>query len=220
MPKMGMEPIRRAAVINAVLECICEKGIETITMDMVAEKAGCSKGVVAYYFKSKRLMILESFRGFLSYYQRKIQSDIIEGMTPCDMMKVVLDQGLPPQDERAEIEINSINVSELNGLKAMNIPPDKKAKLFLQFFSQASVDEDFQTIISEVYANDISGIASIIDYGIKDGSFTGTDAVKTAYGVLAMIIGLSFFRVAGIRLSDGADNRVICSDYIKAALIK
>jgi len=40
MPKVGMEPIRRAEAINAALECFCEYGIDRTTLDMVAQKAG------------------------------------------------------------------------------------------------------------------------------------------------------------------------------------
>ncbi len=60
MPKIGMEPIRRAETINAALECIGEVGIDHITLEMVAEKAGFSKGIVAYYFKTKQQLIVES----------------------------------------------------------------------------------------------------------------------------------------------------------------
>ena len=35
MPKVGMEPIRRAQVIQAVIQCIVEGGLETLTMDAV-----------------------------------------------------------------------------------------------------------------------------------------------------------------------------------------
>ncbi|MGO4273214.1 TetR/AcrR family transcriptional regulator, partial [Paenibacillus sp. TAF58] len=42
MPKVGMEPKRRADVINATLICISRHGIDGMTLDKVAEYAGCS----------------------------------------------------------------------------------------------------------------------------------------------------------------------------------
>ena len=50
MPKLGMEPIRRAQVIRAVIESVADEGLEALTMDGVAKKARISKGVVNYYF--------------------------------------------------------------------------------------------------------------------------------------------------------------------------
>ena len=53
MPKVGMEPIRRAQIIGAVIETVAEQGLEALTMDAVARTAGVSKGVVNYYFVTK-----------------------------------------------------------------------------------------------------------------------------------------------------------------------
>ena len=48
MPKVGMEPMRRAELINATLTCISMYGMDGMTLDKVADYAGCSKGVVVY----------------------------------------------------------------------------------------------------------------------------------------------------------------------------
>jgi AcrR family transcriptional regulator len=64
MPKKGMEPIRRAQIMGAVIDCIAEQGLEALTIDAVAVEAGMSKGVVNYYFSSKRDLLLQSFELF------------------------------------------------------------------------------------------------------------------------------------------------------------
>jgi TetR/AcrR family transcriptional repressor of bet genes len=46
-----MEPVRRAEAINAALECFCDFGIDKTTLDLVAQKAGFSKGIVAYILR-------------------------------------------------------------------------------------------------------------------------------------------------------------------------
>ncbi|GBK65817.1 hypothetical protein PbDSM24746_58210 [Paenibacillus macerans] len=43
MPKLGMEPKRRADVINATLTRISKHGMDGLTLDKVAEYANCSK---------------------------------------------------------------------------------------------------------------------------------------------------------------------------------
>ena len=97
MPKLGMEPMRRIEAINATLECIYECGIDRITLDMVAEKAGFSKGIVTYYFKSKKNLVLETLKAFLAAYNLKIGASVKEGSNPLDMVKAVVESSASPR---------------------------------------------------------------------------------------------------------------------------
>jgi TetR/AcrR family transcriptional repressor of bet genes len=215
MPKVGMEPIRKAAIINATLECICEAGIESVTLEKVAAKAGCSKGVVAYYFKTKKQLLMGGMKAFLSYYKKKIGHEIRPGMSADEMLEVVVRISLPPMLDRGEGE--AINVSELSEPEELNVPPMQKAILFMQFFSRAMTDGDYQVIIREVYELDIAGMGEIMKYGIQSGLYRNVDADEKAYGLMSLIIGLSFFRVIGFFRQDG-DNREICQQYLQDAL--
>lgn len=96
MPKLGMEPTRRAEVINATLTCISIYGMDGMTLDKVAELADCSKGVVTYYFKNKDNLTIEAFKSFLAYYGLKIEAEIANTMTAGDMLDVTLKHILPP----------------------------------------------------------------------------------------------------------------------------
>ncbi|QXE17909.1 TetR family transcriptional regulator [Clostridium sp. 001] len=199
MPKVGMEPIRRSQIINSTLECICKVGIEKMSLDMVAKEANCSKGVISYYFKSKGNLIIEAFKAFLSYYGTKINSEVRKNMTPFQILKIVQKNALPEYyniDKKSELKLN---VSEIHGVGAMNIPPAKKAKLFVSFFSRAMVDAKLQTVLHEVYKGDCKGISSIINYGNKVGDFKETDINKSAYAIIALYIGISMLRVVGFK---------------------
>ena len=199
MPKIGMEPLRRSQIINSTLECICLEGTEKMSLDMVAKEAECSKGVISYYFKSKDNLVLETFRAFLNYYKIKIDSEIRENMTPYEALKVVQENALPQYYNLGNEPESKLNVSELNGVEMMNIPPGKKAKLFVNFFSRAMLDENLQAVINEVYTEDHKGISSIINYGVKTGMFKETDIYKSAYAIMSMYIGISMLRVVGFK---------------------
>lgn len=214
MPKLGMEPIRRSQIINSTLECICAEGIEKISLDRVAKEAECSKGVVNYYFKSKDNLILEVFRAFLNYYKLKIDSEIRTDMTPYEMMRVVQENALPEYYNMGSEPESKLNVSELDGVELMDIPPQKKAKLFVSFFSRAMVDANLQSAIQEVYKEDHKGISSIIYYGIKSGMFKKTDIYKSAYGVMALYIGISMLRVIGFKPEEVNDDVEVFWDSI------
>ncbi|MBI6875648.1 TetR family transcriptional regulator [Clostridium aciditolerans] len=199
MPKVGMEPIRRSQIINSTLECICIEGIEKMSLDMVAKEAKCSKGVISYYYKSKDNLILESFRAFLNYYKIKIDSEIRKNMTPYEMLRVVQENALPKYYNMNNEPEPKLNVSELDGVKLMNIPPAKKAKLFVNFFSRAMIDTNLQEALQEVYKEDYSGISSIISHGTKAEIFKETDINKSAYAIMALYIGISMLRVVGFK---------------------
>jgi TetR/AcrR family transcriptional repressor of bet genes len=207
MPKVGMEPIRRSAIINSTLECICSEGIEKISLEMVAIGANCSKGVVSYYFKNKDNLILESFRAFLSYYKMKIANQIRENMTPNEMLGVVQENALPEYYNLSEEPEEKINVSEIYGIESINIPPKKKAKLFINFFSRAMLDMNLQSLIQEVYKQDFNGISSIIRYGCKEGSFRETNIPESTYAIMSSYIGICMLRVLGFKPDEIKDDR-------------
>ncbi|WP_028544408.1 TetR/AcrR family transcriptional regulator [Paenibacillus taiwanensis] len=212
MPKVGMEPMRRADVINATLLCISNHGIDGMTLEKVAEYADCSKGVVTYYFKNKDNLIIEAFRSFLAYYGLKINSQIEHSMTPATMLAITLQNILPPYSEDTQ---GAINVSDLDGVEKMHIPHEVQAKLFLHFFSKAVLDPRLQEVVAAGYKEDMKGIMKIFDYGKTLGTMKVEDSGSAAYGMLAMVVGLSFFKVANIQPMNGEDNRYICEDYVK-----
>ncbi|MFF0828208.1 TetR/AcrR family transcriptional regulator [Brevibacillus sp. NPDC003359] len=211
MPKLGMEPKRRADVINATLTCISIHGIDGMTLDKVAEYADCSKGVVTYYFKNKDQLTSEAFQAFLAYYGLKIESDIENTMTAQEMIDVTLKHILPPYGDDKE---KRINVSQLDGIDTMYIPQEDQARLFVQFFSKAALNPHLQEVAAKSYTRDLQGIAKIFDCGNQTGQMSVEDSQSAAYGLLAMVVGLSFFRVASIPLANGEDNRSICENYV------
>ncbi len=215
MPKIGMEPIRRAEAINAALECFCDYGLDGTTLEMVAKRAGFSKGIVAYYFKTKRQLTLECLKAFMSSYQMKIGSSITKEMSPVDMVKVVVDISLPPLDEAND---DGINVSTLDGVEQIRLPEKKIANLFGQFLSKSASDEEMKTILKEIYAVDIQGMAKLIEYAKKAHQAEHIDEQKMGYALLALIYGLSFFRIVGFMPPGETDNRDVAYHYINLLL--
>lgn len=212
MPKVGMEPRRRADVVNATLACISKYGIEGMTLDKVAVQAGCSKGVVTYYYKNKDELTLEAFKSFMAYYSVKIEAEISAGMTAGAMLEIVLRHLLPAAGTEAGA---SINVSLLDGIGEMRIPYEDQGRLFVQFFSRAAVDRELREVMSGIYERELAGITRIFELGYRTGEMSTPDAHDAAYGLLAMVVGLSFFRVANVAPGNGEDNRSIGEDYVK-----
>ena len=215
MPKLGMEPIRRAETINAALDCFCDFGIEKTTLDLVAERAGFSKGIVVYYFKSKHLLVIECLKAFLKSYKMKITSGLTETMLPNQMLRQVVEVALPPVDQRCT---EKINVSDLGGMDQICLPQEKIAKLFSLFLSKAANNDEMKEIMREVYAEDVRGIAELMAYAKKRNGDKEADEKENAYTLLALIYGLSFFRVAGFMPPGESENRQIALQYLDVLL--
>jgi TetR/AcrR family transcriptional regulator, transcriptional repressor of bet genes len=211
MPKIGMEPVRRAEAINAALECICEVGIDHLTLEMVADRAGFSKGIVAYYFKTKKQLILESLKAFLASYQRKSIASITPGMQPLEMVAVIVETALPPQDVGSP---DRINVSTLDGAGKICLPEPKMTQLFVQYISKAMTDKDVMEVMRAAYTSDAQSIAGLFNYINNSRAEFHVDENEAAYTLLALMYGLSFFRVAQFMPEGETDNRQVAFNFI------
>jgi len=58
----SMEDQRRRQLVSAVVLCMAEEGFERTTMRNIAERAGVSIGMLNYYFKSKKELVVEAIR--------------------------------------------------------------------------------------------------------------------------------------------------------------
>jgi len=182
---------------------------------LVAQRAGFSKGIVAYYFKTKRQLTLECLKAFMSPYKLKIGSTITNDMTPVEMVRVVVDISLPPLNEEND---DKINVSTLDGVDKISLPEKKIANLFGQFLSKSANDDEIKSILKELYTSDIEGITLLIQYAKQAHRAEKVDEKETAYALLALIYGLSIFRIIGFMPPGETDNREVAYHYINLLL--
>lgn len=68
MPKVGMEPIRREALIKATIAEIGAVGSLDVTVSRIARRAGVSAALAHHYFGSKEKLFLAAMRHILGRY--------------------------------------------------------------------------------------------------------------------------------------------------------
>ncbi|OCX59967.1 transcriptional regulator BetI [Thioclava sp. SK-1] len=73
MPKIGAEPIRRAALVKATIETIGEAGTLEVTVAQIARRAGMSSALAHHYFGSKEQIFLAAMRAILSQYGAEVR---------------------------------------------------------------------------------------------------------------------------------------------------
>lgn len=73
MPKIGMEPIRKAALVKATIVEIGRAGSLDVTVSQIAKRAGMSSALAHHYFGGKEDMFLAAMRHILSLYGAEVR---------------------------------------------------------------------------------------------------------------------------------------------------
>lgn len=77
MPKVGMEPIRKAALVKATIVEIGRVGSLDVTVSQIAKRAGMSPALAHHYFGSKEDMFLAAMRHILSLYGAEVRGALV-----------------------------------------------------------------------------------------------------------------------------------------------
>ena len=96
MPKLGMEPLRRAALIDATIAEIGAAGSLDVTVAKIARRAGMSSALAHHYFGGKDDIFLAAMRQVLSDYGREVLSRLKAAKTPKDRVRAIVEGGVAP----------------------------------------------------------------------------------------------------------------------------
>ncbi|HBS49346.1 MAG TPA: transcriptional regulator BetI [Rhodobacteraceae bacterium] len=76
MPKLGMEPIRRDALIKATIAEIGAVGSLDVTVSRIAKRAGMSSALAHHYFGGKDQIFLAAMRHILTGYAAEARREL------------------------------------------------------------------------------------------------------------------------------------------------
>ena len=82
MPKLGMEPIRKAALVKATIAEIGRAGSLDVTVSQIARRAGMSSALAHHYFGTKEQMFLAAMRHVLSLYGAEVRGALATAEGP------------------------------------------------------------------------------------------------------------------------------------------
>lgn len=162
MPKQGMEPVRRKALVDAALRVIGDQGTLAVTMSEIAKQAGVSPALAHHYFGSKEQLLIETIRSLL----RQLRDDTIHAISPLT-------------DPRERLSA-MIRVS----FHASQFAPETIAA-WLAFYAEAQRSEETRRYLL-IYARRLR--SNLVDSLRKLCS--SDDAKRIAEGAAAMIDGL------------------------------
>ena len=82
MPKVGMEPVRRSALVKATIAEIGRAQSLDVTVGQIARRAGMSTALAHHYFGGKDQIFLAAMRHILSEYGAEIRRALAAAETP------------------------------------------------------------------------------------------------------------------------------------------
>ncbi|MEF0939673.1 transcriptional regulator BetI [Rhizobium sp. BR 362] len=190
MPKIGMEPVRRKALVDAAMRVIGDHGSLTVTMSEIAKQAGVSPALAHHYFGSKEQLLIETVRSHLQRLRDSVVTELGAAKTPREKLSAI------------------IRVS----FQADQFAPETIAA-WLAFYAEAQRSEETRRFLV-IYAR---RLRSNLLANLK-ALCPGEDAERVAEGAAAMIDGLYIrqsLRSAPISIEASI---ALTEDYINALL--
>ncbi|MEM9970687.1 MAG: transcriptional regulator BetI [Pseudomonadota bacterium] len=161
MPKVGMEPVRRRAVVEAAIGEVAEAGSLDVTVSQIARRAGMSSALVHHYFGSKDQVFLAAMRHVLSVYGRDVRAGLAQAVTP---------------HQRAEAIVRA-------SFEGENFQPDTVAA-WLNFYTAAQTSQPAARLLAIYQRRIVSNLAHALRPTI------GARATETAEAMAALIDGI------------------------------
>jgi len=103
MPKLGMEPIRRAALVKATIDEIGAHGTLDVTVAQIARRAGMSSALAHHYFGSKDEIFLAAMRHTLSVYGAEVRGALSMADGPRARIEAIIRAGFGPSNFHASV---------------------------------------------------------------------------------------------------------------------
>lgn len=174
MPKIGMEPLRRAALVDATIDCIGRAGSLDVTVGQIAKAAGMSSALAHHYFGAKDQIFLAAMRHILTLYSGAVRTALAKAATPRARLDAIV---------RASFETGQFRRPVVSA--------------WLNFYVQAHLSSDAERLLT-VYQR---RLRSNLVHALRP--LVGARANEAAETLAALIDGLYIRAALGPGLVDG-----------------
>lgn len=105
MPKLGMEPIRRDALVKATIAEVGRAGTLDVTVGQIARAAGMSPALAHHYFGAKEDLFLAAMRHVLVLYGAEVRGALaaVAGQGPRARLSAILAASFSPANFRRDV---------------------------------------------------------------------------------------------------------------------
>lgn len=190
MPKIGMEPVRRQALIDATISAVGERGSLDVTMSEIAGRAGVSSALAHHYFGAKDELLFATMRRLLADLGRDTVRELARAETPRQRISAVIAVNFSSGQFRHEI-----------------------IHAWLAFYVEAQRSTALRRLL-RVYARRLnSNLMSALLPLMRRG-----EAERMAEAIAAMIDGLYIRRALKDGLPNPVSAAALVEDFVEAKL--
>lgn len=185
MPKLGMEPIRKAALVKATIVEIGRAGSLDVTVSQIAKRAGMSSALAHHYFGSKEEIFLAAMRHILSLYGAEVRGALHLAKGPEERVRAILAASFSPANFRREAVGAWLNFWVL----AQTVPEAKRLLAVYQKRLRSNLLAGLRPLAGDRAEPIADGLGALIDglylrEVLKTGAPDGAEAVATAMAYL------------------------------------
>ncbi|MGY6536123.1 MAG: choline-binding transcriptional repressor BetI [Pararhodobacter sp.] len=189
MPKLGMEPIRRASLIKATIAEIGHAGTLEVTVSRIARRAGMSSALAHHYFGSKEALFLAAMRQLLTLYGAEVRGALAAAEGHEGRARAVIRASFTPANFRREV-----------------------VAAWLNFYVLAQTNPGARRLLT-VYQR---RLASNLRHALRPQ--LGARAEGVAHGIAALIDGVYLHAALGAAAPDGAAAARQVEAYLNAEI--
>ncbi|MCF8485561.1 MAG: transcriptional regulator BetI [Rhodobacteraceae bacterium] len=185
MPKLGMEPIRKEALVKATIVEIGKTGSLDVTVSQIAKRAGMSSALAHHYFGSKEGMFLAAMRHILTLYGAEVRGALAAAESPEARLKAILYASFSPGNFRREAVSAWLNFWVL----AQTVPEARRLLAIYQGRLRSNLLSCLRPIAGPRAEEVAGGLGALIDglylrEVLKSGAPDGLAAVRVALDYL------------------------------------
>lgn len=91
MPKLGVEPMRRAALVKAAIAEIGAQGTLAVTVSQIARRAGVSGALAHHYFGGKEQILVGAMRHVMAEYRAEVLDALGRADHPAARVRAIVE---------------------------------------------------------------------------------------------------------------------------------
>jgi TetR/AcrR family transcriptional repressor of bet genes len=159
MPKLGMEPIRKAALVNATIVEIGRTGTLDVTVGQIAKRAGMSSALAHHYFGGKEAMFIAAMRHVLTLYGAEVRGALAMAEGPEAGLSAIVRASFSAANFRREVVSAWLNFYVM----AQTMPEARRLLTVYQRRLRSNLLHNLRPLVGDRAAQVAESLAALID---------------------------------------------------------
>lgn len=159
MPKQGMEPIRKAALVKATIVEIGRTGTLDVTVSQIAKRAGMSSALAHHYFGSKEQIFLAAMRHVLTLYGAEVRGALVAAEGTRGRLRAIVRASFSTSNFRREVIGAWLNFYVL----AQTMPDARRLLQVYQARLKSNLLHDLRPLVGDRAVEVARGVGAMID---------------------------------------------------------